>query len=1018
MRQTALALFLCLICSASAAASGIDWSMLANTVIHTVAQARDLPSLVIPLTFAEDGAGFLWAGGEGGLLRFDGYQFRSYSRTDSPDDGLLDHYIWTLHRDRSGRLWAGSNAGGLASYDDAADRFEPLVLADEHGSATCVWSLDDDGEGGLWVGTNRGLAHLDAQRRIVPPPAASRKASPVFLVPNRNVEALVRSRSGALWIGGGDGLARVGADGLAIPVPLPLLDGATPQVSRLMEDSAGRIWAGTRHHGAYVVDPATLRARAVAAPAGLVGQGGTLEIMAMEEVQPGRIWLGTFGQGIVDVNAARLSSRAIVRDPLVPGTLDSDLIYSLHRDRSGTTWIGTTAALDQFVPPAGGIDTLFGNRTEAGEVPADVTAVLSRPDGSIWLASQNNGIRIIGADGKPIRTIPVPRVFCLAAETAGRVYIGARNGLFVASPSGDTLRKIDIPTRRPNAGIFALTVIDGAVWLGGGENDGLWALHPNADGSFAVTDHVVAPALPDATIRALALTPGGLLAVGTGRGMGLLNRATGALETFVNDPADRRSIASGEVESILADRRGRLWVGTDESGLAVMLGRDAAGRPVFRRVTVAGGLPNADVNHMVLDKAGRVWVSTDAGLAVIDPDSFAVRALKDADGVAISTYWSGSGDRTMQGDILFGGVGGLTVVRPDTIRSWDYQPPLAISEIHVGGRRERRRSGKLVVAPEANSFTVEFAALDFSAPNRNMYRYKLEGFDAAYVATDARHRVASYTNLPPGTYMLYLQGSNRTGAWGVPAKLKIRILPAWFQTPLFHITEALALILVCGVVVQGRTVLLRRRQVYLESLVQERTEELQSSQRKLTQMAYFDPLTALPNRRLFTEALQELLDSAGRSSHEFALVLIDLDGFKRVNDTLGHDAGDEVLVIAGGRLRAALREGDFVARLGGDEFAILLKDIRDNGAVKLVCDRVVAGMTAPIEVKGQPAAIGASVGAASWPRHGRTADDLYKHADEALYHAKRSGKGIWCWYEGQPVETTSRVSPRMRDISA
>jgi diguanylate cyclase (GGDEF)-like protein len=1006
MRQTALALLLCLICTASAAAAGIEWPMLASTVIHTVAQARDLPSLLIPLTFAEDRAGFLWAGGEAGLLRFDGYQFRSYSHTESPDDGLLDHYIWVLHRDSSGRLWTGSNAGGLASYDESADHFEPLVLADEHGRATCVWSLDDDGEGGLWVGTNRGLAHLDAQRRIVPPPSvAGHASSTVFMVPERNVEALVHSRSGALWIGGGDGLARVGADGRAIPVSLPLLDGATPQVSRLMEDSAGRIWAGTRHHGAYVVDPITWRARAVPTPAGLSGQDGTLEIMAMEEVQPGRVWLGTFGQGIVDVNAATLTSRAIVRDPLVPGTLDANLIYSLHRDRSGTTWIGTTAALDQFVPPAGGIHTVFGNPARPGGIPADVTSVLSRPDGSVWLASQNDGIRIIGADGKPIRTIPVSRVFCLAAEATGPVYIGARNGLFVASPSGDTVRRIEIPARRPNAGIFALAVAGGAIWLGGGEEDGLWELHADANGSFKVFRHVGVPALPDATIRALALTPGGLLAVGTGRGVGLLNRATGALETIVNNPADQRSIAGGEVESLILDERGRLWVGTADSGLAVMLRRDAAGRPVFHRITTADGLPNADVNRMVLDNAGCVWVSTDDGLAVIDPDSFAVRALKDADGVAISTYWNGSGDRTLQGDIMFGGLGGLTVMQTDTIHSWDYQPPLAISEIHVGGALDRKRSGNLVVPPGANSFAVEFVALDFSAPNRNMYRYKLEGFDTGYIATDARHRVASYTNLPPGSYTLYLQGSSRTGVWVQPTTLRIRILPAWFQTPLFHVSEAVAMILVCVIVVQGRTVLLRRRQVYLEGLVQKRTEELQSSQRKLTQMAYFDPLTALPNRRLFNEALQELLDNAGKSPHEFALVLIDLDGFKRVNDTLGHDAGDAVLVIAGARLRAALREGDFIARLGGDEFAILLKEFKDTGAVKLVCDRVVAGMTALIEVKGQPAAIGASVGAASWPRHGRTADDLYKHADEALYHAKRSGKGTWRWYECQPVET-------------
>jgi diguanylate cyclase (GGDEF)-like protein len=201
-----------------------------------------------------------------------------------------------------------------------------------------------------------------------------------------------------------------------------------------------------------------------------------------------------------------------------------------------------------------------------------------------------------------------------------------------------------------------------------------------------------------------------------------------------------------------------------------------------------------------------------------------------------------------------------------------------------------------------------------------------------------------------------------------------------------------------------RTALSRRRQRYLEGLVQERTSELVSSQVKLTQLAYYDSLTALPNRRSFNESLQALLEAAATPPYEFALVLIDLDGFKQVNDTLGHDAGDELLVIAAGRLRAALREGDFVARLGGDEFAILLKQIKDLNVVRLVCDRVVAGMTAPIEIKGEPVKIGASVGVALSPRHGQTAEDLYQHTDQALYQAKRSGKGVWRWYQDAPLE--------------
>jgi diguanylate cyclase (GGDEF)-like protein len=986
----------------SMAADGIDFPSLADTVIRTVAKKHSMPVPLSLFAFAQDGAGFLWAGGQTALLRWDGYQFRAYTAGSSRDDGLRNHFIQVLHTDSAGRLWAGTEEGGLAHYDAAIDRFQPVILADRRGEARRVWAIDDDGAGGLWVGTNRGVAHLDQQGQILPPHQAGR--AEIFAVPDRKVEALARGRHGSLWIGGADGLARIGADGSVTPIALPDSGNGRPEIAQLMQDSAGRIWVGTRQLGAFVVDPTTGHARPLPTPAGLVVPEGALEISSIAEVEPGRIWLSTFGYGILDVNAASLAVRRITRDPMVADTMDSNVVFGLYRDRAGVTWIGTAEALDQFVPPSGDILTLFGDPSRQGGLPTQVSAVLARPDGSVWFGSATEGILILGTDGKPVRTVPVPRVLCLAAEAGGPVYIGARSGLFVASPSGDSVSKVEIASRRPSAAVRSLLVDGSTLWVGGTDDDGLWELHPAAHEPAAVMRHLAAPPLPAASVETLALAQDGRLAVGTAHGLALLNRVTGAVETIDLDQAGPSGMATGQIVSFLTDRLGRLWIGTDDSGIIVLTGRDSAGRPTLHRITTADGLPDADMNRMIADDAGRVWVATDNGLAVIDPQSFAVRALREADGVAISTYLNQSGDRTPQGDLIFGGHGGFTVVRPQTVGTWRYRPPLVVSEIRVGGKILRGRTADIVIRPQANSLAVEFAALDFSAPDRNLYRYRLEGFDTDFIATDAGHRVASYTNLPPGRYTLVLQGSNRDGVWSQPATVGITVLPAWFQTIYVRIAGVAMLVISGGGVAQVRTVWLRQRQRYLEGLVRERTSELVTSQEKLTQLAYFDSLTALPNRRSFNESLQALLEAAATPPYEFALVLIDLDGFKRVNDTLGHDAGDELLVIAAGRLRAALREGDFVARLGGDEFAILLKQIKDLDVVRLVCDRVVTGMTAPIEIKGEPVKIGASVGVALSPRHGRTAEDLYRHTDQALYQAKRSGKGVWCWYQNAPLE--------------
>jgi diguanylate cyclase (GGDEF)-like protein len=172
--------------------------------------------------------------------------------------------------------------------------------------------------------------------------------------------------------------------------------------------------------------------------------------------------------------------------------------------------------------------------------------------------------------------------------------------------------------------------------------------------------------------------------------------------------------------------------------------------------------------------------------------------------------------------------------------------------------------------------------------------------------------------------------------------------------------------------------------------------ELSRSQEKLQQFAYFDALTGLPNRRAFNEEFQVLLGSA--ALQPFALILVDLDGFKMVNDSLGHLAGDALLVAAAGRMRQAIRDQDFIARLGGDEFAILVQQLHDLSLATSVCDRIVDLMSQPIAVRGVALTIGASAGAALFPQHGVTQDDLYRHVDLALYEAKRAGRGGWRLY--------------------
>lgn len=188
---------------------------------------------------------------------------------------------------------------------------------------------------------------------------------------------------------------------------------------------------------------------------------------------------------------------------------------------------------------------------------------------------------------------------------------------------------------------------------------------------------------------------------------------------------------------------------------------------------------------------------------------------------------------------------------------------------------------------------------------------------------------------------------------------------------------------------------LRKAQLELEELVEKRTEELRQSKLQLEEIAFLDALTGLPNRRLFSQRFENFIAFAKRNHVQFALLLIDLDKFKYINDSYGHDAGDAVLIAVKEKLKLATRAVDVVARLGGDEFAILLDGPGSVDSIQLVGERIIKMCADPILFGDLQFTITVSIGAAIFDFHGTTQTALYKAADLALYEAKGNGRNTW-----------------------
>jgi len=184
--------------------------------------------------------------------------------------------------------------------------------------------------------------------------------------------------------------------------------------------------------------------------------------------------------------------------------------------------------------------------------------------------------------------------------------------------------------------------------------------------------------------------------------------------------------------------------------------------------------------------------------------------------------------------------------------------------------------------------------------------------------------------------------------------------------------------------------------LYLQGVMYDITDRKQFES-KLIHMAHFDQLTELANRTLFHDRLNQNIAQAKRHKQKFALLYLDLDGFKEVNDCLGHEAGDELLRETAQKLKESVREIDTVARMGGDEFTVILSDIKNNEDAALVAEKILKSLSRPYESVSADHRVSTSIGIAIYPDDTIEADQLVTAADNAMYQAKNSGKNRFCF---------------------
>jgi diguanylate cyclase (GGDEF)-like protein len=923
-----------------------DWRRadgLPGNSVYAIAQAAD---------------GYLWVGTENGLVRFDGQAFVAYGAR--PSGVFRSRLVGALAAARDGTLWIGTERGLLRMRGTAvALDGPPGGLAAE----AAVSALAEDAGGDLWIGTRTGLL-----RRA----AASGRITRVALGGTRVVQ-LLPCEAGEVWVGTESlGAWRYRAGILQQVTTDPGL--ARETVTGLVRDEDGSILVFTARGARRFRDGDVVTAAPGRAPdfAGVVaaGAGG------------GSLWLGTADRGVVQLAGGK-SWFATPGHPLATA-----LIFKVFVAADRTVWFGTAGdGLRQLVEKSS------RTYTHADGLGSDTTtSVLVEPDGTVWVgtfAGLTRMARRFDDAAFVAGEISGTTVWTLLRDDQGTLWAGTSRGL--ARRVGGRW------TFLPPWGAPATQVVDtlyedrhGNLWIGTGGGLGMMpALDP--------ARLVAVAGLEGPEITGIAEDVTGALWIGS-RGAGLLRLRDGKLETL-------RSAA--ELPIVTAVHRGLaadMWVGTFGQGL---LHWDA-GR--WRRFHEGNGLDDNTVRQVREDPLG-VWICSGAGISRLARHAVAAveagRAASLApfsygpeDGVAEGVCFGGSHPgvaRSADGHLWFATNHGLVEIRPERLAP--PQPGLEprLDRVTVDGRDlEIGGPRPLRVPGGSRRVDFRFSAPVFVAHRRTAIRYRLVGLDGDWIVDD-RDGLARYGVLGAGSYRFEVALRNEQGGWSEGMRLaEIEVEPLLYQRPAFFAAAALALLGASFGVHRWAARHLRHRAAALETLVGQRTEQLQEANRQLETLAANDALTGLANRRALQESLDRELRRATRTGSEISLVMVDVDYFKRYNDSLGHLAGDECLQQLALALRsAASRPADVVARYGGEEFAVLLPETAAAAAAaiaeslrQLVQKLAIAHPASPV---GRCVTISAGV-TSLVPAPGTAPEDLVAAADEALYRAKQNGR--------------------------
>lgn len=737
---------------------------LPQNTVHSILQSRN---------------GYIWAGTEGGLARFDGTKFLVYNTQNTP--ALKSNNIRMLAETRDGSLWIAT-ADGISRLKDGG--FSGFNAADGLPSNN-VWSIFEDYAGNLWAVTAEGLARFSGARfESYPVPDAATMTG-----------AIAAGKDGTVWIGTRNGIRAAPASGSAEKrdqEKLPASD-----VEQLLIDTSGTWWVGTAN-GLYEIKGGEVKAYTTRN--GLPAN----RITAIYEDRDHTVWVGT------DAGLTTIANDAVV--PLPPSdAMRTETILSIAEDREGDIWIGTASSGLNILRPQH-----FVTYTTRNGLPDDqVRCVFQDHAGVVWIGTNAGGLaRYEQGRFSTFTTrngLASDVILALEESADGALLVGTPDGLnLVHNGSVSLLTSADgLPDD------FVRSILsgrDGELWIG--TRHGLACLK-----NGEIKTYSRAEGLGSDLIGAMLADGHGGLWIATLHGLTrLLN---GKLTNFTA----RDGLSSNIVTALYLDGDGTLWIGTQDGGLNALI------QNKFVQFPASLNLPGT-IYGIAEDLDQDLWISSNTGIYRVSRRelvSFATAHRKasaaisygTSDGLNISET-SGGGHpaiwRARDGSLWFATVKGIAVVQGPHPRLNRVPPDVVIEAVSIDDRM-LNAAQLSSIPPGYSRLAFEYAGLSFAAPQKVSFRYKLEGFDRNWVDAGVR-RTAYYTNLPPGDYRFRVLARNNDGFWNENgASVRFRLQPHFYQTYWFYALMLAALGFLAWCVYRFR---LRHVEARFDAVLQER----------------------------------------------------------------------------------------------------------------------------------------------------------------------------------------------------